>query len=84
MSKILTVELTDDEAKALEGLASKLTMYEKFIPAGMLPIIKKVEAALDDADNPKIFYPYNNAVSFLTNTDLLHELLNREAKSDRT
>jgi hypothetical protein len=79
MSKILTVELTDEEAKALEGLASRLSTYEKFIPAGILPIVKKVEDALSnslDLEKGARLNPLNY-LQDATDTQLMQELIGR-------
>lgn len=44
--KRLIVDLTDEEAMGLASVAVKLEKWEKFIPAGLLPIVRKVEKAL--------------------------------------
>ena len=48
--KRLIVDLTDEEAMGLAGVAVKLEKWEKFIPAGLLPIVKMVETALLNAE----------------------------------
>jgi hypothetical protein len=48
--KRLTIEVTDVEMKALEGITTRLERYRAFIPVGLLPVVEKMELAIDKAE----------------------------------
>ena len=57
MNKLLTIEVTDVELKALEGITARLERYRSFIPVGLMPVVEKMEAAIanaKDVERPRV------------------------------